>query len=97
MPTYIILTTFTTQGIEHVDESPARTDHAREMVESVGGTWEAFFVTLGRYDGVVVARFPDDETAAQAALALGRSGNVTTETLRAFDLEEFSDIVDAMP
>jgi len=97
MQTYVFLTRFTRRGIENVRESPARTEEAKEVVESLGGTWEAFFVTMGRYDGLVVAAFPDDETAATAALALGSSGNVTTETLRAFTLEEFRDVVETMP
>ncbi len=46
---------------------------------------------MSRYDGVVI-----DELAAQAALALAESGNVTTETLRAFTLAEFRDIVETM-
>lgn len=97
MQTYVFLTTFTEQGVENVHESPDRTDEAKAMVESLGGTWEAFFVTMGRYDGLVVAEFPDAETAAQAALALGRGGSVTTETLRAFTLSEFCDLVEAVP
>lgn len=96
MPTYVLLTKFTQQGIENVDESPRRTVDAKAMVEDLGGTWRAFFITMGRYDGVVIVDFPDDETMAQAALKLARSGNVTTETLRAFTLEEFDDIVEAM-
>jgi uncharacterized protein with GYD domain len=96
MPTYVLLTTFTQQGIEHVRDSPERIEHAKEMVESLGGTWKEFFVTMGRYDGVVIADFPDDGTAAQAVLTLAESGNVTTETLRAFTFEEFRDIVEAM-
>jgi uncharacterized protein with GYD domain len=96
MPTYVLLTTFTRKGVENVQDSPERTEHARKMIESLGGTWRNFFVTMGRYDGVVVADFRDDETAAQAALTLAESGNVTTETLRAFTLDEFRDIVEAM-
>lgn len=96
MPTYVFLTKFTQQGIEQVQNSPERTEEAREVVESMGGTWQAFFVTMGQFDGLVIAEFPDDDTAARAALTLGRSGNVTTETLRAFTLKEFRAIVDAM-
>lgn len=96
MPTYMLLTTFTQRGVENVRDSPERTEHAKELVESLGGTWKEFFVTMGRYDGVVIADFPDDETAAQAVLTLAESGNVTIETLRAFTLNEFRDIVDAM-
>jgi uncharacterized protein with GYD domain len=50
---------------------------------------------MGRYDGLVIAEFPDDATAAEAILTLASSGNVTTETLRAFTLDEFRDIVEA--
>jgi len=96
MPTYVLLTTFTQQGIENVRDSPERTEHAKEMIESIGGTWKEFFVTMGQYDGVVIADFPDDATAAQAVLALAESGNVTKETLRAFSHEEFHDVVEAM-
>ena len=97
MPTYVLLTTFTPQGIENVRDSPERTGHAKEMIESLGGTWREFFVTMGQYDGVVIVDFPDDATAARAVLTLAESGNVTTETLRAFTLEEFRDVVEAMP
>ena len=96
MPSYVFLTTFTEKGIENVRDSPERTEEAKALVESMGGTWEAFFITMGRYDGIVIAEFPDDDTAARAALTLASGGHVTTETLRAFTLEEFGDIVDAM-
>ncbi|TYL37894.1 GYD family protein [Natronococcus pandeyae] len=96
MPTYVFLTRFTQQGIENVHDSPARTEEAKAMIESMGGTWRDFFVTMGRYDGLVIADLPDDETATRAALTLAGSGNVTTETLRAFPLDEFRDIVERM-
>lgn len=97
MPTYALLTTFTQQGIANIHDSPNRTEDAKAEVESIGGTWKAFFVTMGRYDGLVIAEFPDDQTTAQTVLTLASSGNVTTETLRAFTLDEFRDIVEAMP
>ncbi|MHC3438496.1 GYD domain-containing protein [Natrialbaceae archaeon A-gly3] len=96
MPTYVFLTTFTQQGAENIRDSPERTKHAKEMIESLGGTWREFFITMGRYDGIVIAEFPDDATAAQAVFTLAESANVTIEPLRAFSLGEFRDIVDAM-
>lgn len=93
--TYLLLTKFTQSGIENVHESPERTEEAKAVIESMGGTWQAFFVMMGRYDGLVIAEFPDDATAAEAILTLASSGNVTTETLRAFTLDEFRDIVEA--
>lgn len=93
MPSYVILTRFTRTGIENVAESPRRTEEAVALIESLGGELREFFVVMGRYDGVLIADFPDDETAAVAVLALGASGNVTTETMRAFDLDSFRDVV----
>lgn len=93
MPSYVLLTSFTRPGIENVAASPDRTVAAIDLIESLGGQVREFFVVMGRYDGVLVADFPDDETAAAAVLSLGASGNVTTETLRAFDLDDFRDIL----
>lgn len=93
MPTYIFLTRFTREGIVNVEASPERTDEAIDHIESLGGTFKDFYIVTGRFDGVLIADFPDDETAAAAALALGSSGNVTTETLRGFDLDEYRDIL----
>lgn len=94
--TYVFLTTFTRRGVERVTDSPDRTEEAKAEVEEMGGTWKDFYVTTGRYDGLVIAEFPDDRTATRAALTLASGGNVTVETLRAFTLEEFRGIVDEM-
>ncbi len=52
---------------------------------------------MGRYDAVVIAEGPDDETAAKLALAIGSQGNVRTETLRAFTEKEYLKIIAALP
>jgi len=39
---------------------------------------------MGRYDIVTISAAPDDTAAAKVARTVGRAGNVTTETLRAF-------------
>ncbi|MCH8313282.1 MAG: GYD domain-containing protein [Nitrospinae bacterium] len=36
---------------------------------------------------------PDDETITALALALGRLGNVTTQTMRAFPTEAMENII----
>lgn len=96
MPSYVILTSFTRAGIENVAASPDRTTAAIRRIESLGGAIREFFVAMGRYDGVLIADFPEDETAAAAVLELGASGHATTETLQAFDLDAFRAIVDTL-
>lgn len=97
MPTYVTLLNYTEQGISTVESSPNRIERARELVEELGGEFQAFYLTFGQYDGVAIIDFPDDETAARYALTVGRAGNASTETLKAFTEEEFSEIVADIP
>jgi uncharacterized protein with GYD domain len=62
-----------------------------------GSELKAFYLTMGRYDIVTISEAPDDATAAKVALTVGSAGNVTTETLRAFNEDEYREIVAALP
>ena len=97
MPTFITLFNWTQQGIERVKESPNRIDAARQAFQSAGGELKAWYLTMGRYDGVVIAEAPDDETLARLLLATGMLGNIRTETLRAFTEDEFRNLVGQLP
>ncbi len=97
MPTFITLARYTQQGITNIKQSPARVDAYRRAAQQSGGTVKGFYLTLGRYDIVVVGEAPDDETAARLALATGSIGNVTTETLRAFTEDEFRKLIASLP
>ncbi len=54
-------------------------------------------MTLGAYDLVTVIEVPDDETGANVSLSLRSLGNVQVETLRAFNEDEFRQIISALP
>lgn len=97
MPTYVTLLNYTQQGISTIEASPDRVEAAKELAEDLGGEVKHFYLTFGGYDGVAIAEFPDDETAAQYALTLGKAGNATTETLKGFTHEEFEEMVDGLP
>ena len=49
--------------------------------------------TVGQYDLVTVADFPDDETGTEFLLALGSQGNVRTTTLRAYNASEVAGVI----
>ena len=93
MPTYITLLNYTQQGMQDIGSSPARVEAARKAIEEVGGELLSFYVTMGRHDGIALMELADDKMAATVALGIGKLGNVTTETMRAFTEEEFSEIV----
>jgi uncharacterized protein with GYD domain len=93
MPHFVTLIRYTQQGITKIKESPARLDAARKSAEKAGGKIHAWYLTMGRYDAMLVSEFPNDETAAKFTLSVGSLGNVTTETLKAFTEAEYRKIV----
>lgn len=97
MPTYITLVEYTQKGVENMKESPERLEQAKEVTESFGGEYRGFYLTLGQYDAVYVAEFPDDEAAAKAVLTVAGEGAVSTETLKAFTEDEYRDIIAGLP
>lgn len=97
MPHYIGLLRYTAQGIAKIKESPARLDAARKAAESIGGKIHGWYLTMGHHDAVLVAEFPSDDVCAKFMLSVGALGNVTTQTLKAFNEDEYRKIVASLP
>ena len=97
MPNYIMVGHYTHQGMDKIRGAPARIDTAREVINGQGGKLHCWYITMGRFDFVAVIEAPSDEIMAKLALAIGSHGNITTETMRAFDEEEFRGIVTNLP
>jgi len=96
MPTYIALLNWTQQGISKVGSSAKRLDAGRKAFKKMGVELKDSYLTMGRYDLVCVIEAPDDETYAKAVLGLGAQGNVSTETLKAFNEDEYRKIIGAL-
>jgi uncharacterized protein with GYD domain len=94
MATYIALANWTDQGIRNFKDSPKRADAFADALSKAGGSLKGVWWTIGSYDLVVVAELGDAETLTAILLQLGAQGNVRTTTLRAFDRDEFSAIID---
>ena len=97
MQTYISLLTFTQQGAENIGQQGARIDDIKKVYRAAGGELIAYYPTMGQYDGVAIYRMPNDTAAAQLILAIMARGNVRSETLRAFDEDEYRKILDGLP
>jgi uncharacterized protein with GYD domain len=93
MAKYIVLLSWTDQGIKNVKDSPKRLDAARELAKKMGGSIGETYLTMGAYDLVVVVDAPDDEAMAKFNLTLGSGGNVRTTTLKAFSEDAYRKIV----
>lgn len=97
MPTYVSLLRFTDQGIRNIKDSPNRLDSAKKAFQAAGGELKQFFLLMGRFDALLVAEAPNDETVGKIALSLGALGNVKTETLRAFTEAEYKKLIASLP
>ncbi len=93
MPHFVTLIRYTQQGMAKIKESPARLDAAKKAAEKAGGKIHAWYLTMGRYDAVLISEFPSDEAGAKFTLSVGALGNVSTETLKAFTEPEYRKIV----
>jgi uncharacterized protein with GYD domain len=92
MPTYVSLLNFTDQGIRNVKETIQRADRAAELAQQQGGSLQVYW-TVGPYDLVAILEAPDDETATAFLLGVGSQGNIRTTTLRAYDRDQMSGIL----
>jgi uncharacterized protein with GYD domain len=93
MPTYVSLVNWTEQGIKNFRDTVRRAEDYRGLVEKSGGQVRQLLWTLGDYDLVVVTDFPDDETATAVLLQTAAGGNVRTKTMKAFDADQMSAII----
>ena len=96
MPTYILLGSYTDQGIRNIRETAQRWEANRRAIEAAGGTIQRF-VTMGQYDFVNVIEMPSDEAYASLVLTIGSQGNVRTTSLKAFSEQEAMRIIQGSP
>ena len=74
MPTYIMLSTLTPEGVQTVKNNPQRIREVNKEVEQLGATVKAQWATLGHFDFVNVVEAPDEQTMARVSLELGSRG-----------------------
>jgi len=96
MATFIVLASFTDQGIHEVKETIGRAEAFKEMAKKIGISVRDIYWTLGGYDVVAIYEAPDDESALALAASVGSRGKVRSVTLRAFSFDEMKRILGKM-
>ena len=89
MPTYVMLTTLTPDGVQTIKNNPGRIKEVNREVEQLGATVKAQWATLGHFDFVNVIEAPDEKTIARVSLELGSRGTAQYETLTAIPVDDF--------
>lgn len=90
MPTYIMLTRLTSDGVKTLKDNPSRVHEVNKEVEHLGVKVLSQWATLGEYDFVTVVEAPDELTMAKLSIEMGSRGTVMNETLTALDAEDFT-------
>ena len=67
MPTYIMLSTLTPEGVQTVKNNPQRIREVNKEVEQLGATVKAQWATLGHVDFISVIEAPDEGTMARVS------------------------------
>ena len=96
MATFVTLVNFTDQGIRNIKDSPARVESFKSFVEAQGGTIKSVYYTQGNYDMVVILE-GDEGAVMTGNLTVGSLGNVRTQTLRGFSVDEMKSYIGNMP
>lgn len=88
MPIFVSLFKWTDQGRSKVDTLPDRAAEVEKRLEGAGVKVIGNYSTMGRYDQISVVEAPDAETVAKFLFMIAGRGNATSETLRAFTMDE---------
>ena len=94
MPTYVMLTTPTPEGVQTVKNNPQRIREVNREVEQLGAEVKAQWATLGHYDFVNVIEAPDDSTVARISIALAARGSAKFQTMPAFAVDDFLGLME---
>ena len=92
MPRYISLLRFTEKGAREVKNSTTRALEFDKAAERAGVRVEVQYWMFGAYDGILILSADTAEAALRCLTDLTAAGNVRTETMRAFDAGEFSQL-----
>jgi uncharacterized protein with GYD domain len=88
MPTYILLSRLSTQGVQTLKSNPDRLREVNKDVEELGARVLHQWATLGEWDFVNVVEAPDIQAIARVSVALGARGSTKIETLPALSIDE---------
>ena len=89
MPTYVMLSTLTPEGVQTIKNNPSRIREVNKEIEQLGASVKAQWATLGRFDFVNIVEADDEKAIARVSLELGSRGTAKYETLAAIPIEDF--------
>lgn len=89
MPTYIMLTTLTDQGLQTLRSNPERLRAVNRDVEAMGARVVHQWACLGPFDFVNVIEAPDAATISRLSVELGARGSAKLQSYELMEIDAF--------
>jgi uncharacterized protein with GYD domain len=93
---YISMLNWTDYGIRNVRGTLQRVKGATDFAENFGVRIKEVYWTVGSYDSVIIVEAPDDKTFSAFMFELGARGTVRSNSLRAYNDDEMSEILEKL-
>lgn len=93
MPTYVMLTNLTPEGVRTLKNNPGRVAEVNREVEALGAKVVEQYTTLGQYDFVTVIEAPSEEVMAKVSVEMGSRGTMTSQTLTALSAQRLAEVL----
>ena len=90
---FVVLGKLTDQGAKNIQTLRKGVEENMARGDRLGIKIRGWYLTQGRYDIVVLAEAPDAETMLAQAAGVAGTGNMRTETLRAYSLDEVGQVL----
>lgn len=90
MTKFLVHASYTPEGAQGLLKggASARRKAVEQLLESLGGSLEAFYFTFGEDDAVLIIDLPDAEAALAVGFAVRASGMVRSKTIVLAPVEE---------
>jgi uncharacterized protein with GYD domain len=87
MPTYLMLSTLTDQGLRTLQSNPERLREVNRDVEELGAKVLHQWGAIGQFDFVNVVEAPDAAAIAKVSVALGARGSAKFQSYELLEID----------
>ena len=93
MPTYLMLSTLSEQGLQTLRSNPERVRDVNRDVEEMGARVLHQWFVLGPHDFVNIVEAPDAATIARISVAIGARGSTHTQSFEMLEVDQLLNIL----
>jgi uncharacterized protein with GYD domain len=93
MPTYIMLSKLSDQGLQTLRANPDRLQAVNADVEELGAKVLHQWFVLGPYDFINIVEAPDAKTIARVSIAISARGSASLESYEAIEVGELTTLL----